>query len=59
MRGRFLILLAGGLLAALPASASPQAARSKQTRATMAEIFQALSEVLPASLDERRFADPA
>jgi hypothetical protein len=64
MRGRFLILLfltllVGAVLTASPALASPQAAESQQTRASMAEIFQALSEALPASLDEKRFADPA
>jgi len=53
------VLLAGGVFTAAVAGASPQAAESKETRATMGEIFQALAEVLPPSLDEQRFADPA
>ena len=53
------IALLGALLLASVAGASPQAAESRETRATMGEIFQALAEVLPASLDDQRFADPA
>ena len=59
MRARISILMAVAVLVAAPASASPQAAQSKQTRAIMAQIFRALSEVLPPSLDQQRFADPA
>jgi hypothetical protein len=40
------------------AGAAPDAAESKQTRATMGEIVQALEELLPASLDDQRFSDP-
>jgi len=53
------IALLGALLLASVAGASPQAAESQETRDTMGEIFRALAEVLPASLDDQRFADPA
>ena len=56
---RWSIVLLGGLLAAGVARASSDDAASREPRATMGEIFHALSEVLPASLDEGRFADPA
>jgi hypothetical protein len=53
------IVLMGALLLAPAAGATPDAADSRQTRATMGEILKALAEVLPPSLDEQRFADPA
>jgi hypothetical protein len=56
---RWWIALFAGLLAAAAAQAAPDAAESRETRAVMEPIFQALAEVLPASLDEQRFADPA
>jgi len=56
---RWSIVLLGGLLAAAVARASSDDAASREPRATMGEIFRALAEVLPASLDEGRFADPA
>jgi hypothetical protein len=49
--------LAAVLLAALAASAEEP--DPGQTRAIMGELFAALQQVLPSSLDERRFADPA
>ena len=52
-------MLVGSVFAASLAGAAPDAAESKQTRATMGEILQALEEVLPASLDDQRFSDPA
>jgi len=48
--------LAAGVSHAAPAS-SPEPA--DEPRATMHQIFAALLEVLPTSLDEERFADPA
>ena len=56
---RWSIALMGALLLASVAGAAPDAAESRQTRATMDEILKALAEVLPPSLDEQRFADPA
>ncbi len=56
---RWSIVLLGCLLAAGVARAESDDATPQATRATMGEIFQALAAVLPASLDEQRFADPA
>jgi hypothetical protein len=56
---RWRIVVVASLLAASVARAAPEGAESRETRAMMDEIFQALAEVLPASLDEQRFADPA
>jgi hypothetical protein len=56
---RWRIALFAGLLAASSAPAAEQSAGSRETRAVMDEIFEALAEVLPPSLDEQRFADPA
>jgi hypothetical protein len=56
---RISIVLLSGLFAAGLAGAAPDDASPQATRATMGEIFQALAAVLPASLDEQRFSDPA
>ena len=53
------ILLLSGLLAGGVARAATDADGPQATRATMGEIFSALAAVLPASLDEQRFDDPA
>jgi len=53
------IALLGSLLLAPVARATPDAAESRETRATMGEIFRAVAELLPPSLDAKRFADPA
>jgi hypothetical protein len=53
------IVLLCGLLAAGVARAASDDAAPREPRATMGEIFRALAEVLPPSLDEKRFADPA
>jgi hypothetical protein len=48
-----------GLLAASAAQAATDESEARETRAMMDQIFQALADVLPASLDEQRFAEPA
>ena len=50
-------VLVSALFAAIPLQASEPDAN--QTREIMGEVFGALRHVLPLSLDEKRFADPA
>ncbi len=53
------IILLSSLLAIGAAHAASENTAPQEPRATMGEIFRALAEVLPASLDEQRYSDPA
>jgi hypothetical protein len=51
-------LLTGSLVLVALLAASPPAGSADEPLATMDRIFEAVAQLLPASLDEERFADP-
>ena len=59
MRIWLVSLLAAFVWLAAPAAGAAAAGSDPEPRATMHRIFDALSQLLPASFDERAWTDPA